>query len=328
MVRCLLLASAAALLASTGCRSSDAAAVGESGVGPADPIVIPARGSATRLEVASWNVEWFGAPKNGPTNEALQLARVRDVIRGTDADIWGMAEIVGASAWNALVAELPGYSGFLANEPRVNGGYASYGVGEQKVGILFKSDVATVTSARIILAHADSEFAGRPPLEVRMRVTVNGVADDLVVIVLHMKAFADEGSRLRREAAARELKAYLDQVYPVENVVVVGDWNDDVDVSIVPDRPTPYASLAADSARYRFLTRELSARGASSTTGYRDLIDHHLATNEMASREVPGSAEVYRVDTFIPSYSRTTSDHFPVISHYTFGVGASRRARR
>lgn len=306
------------MIAAAACHPSDAASLDDLGPAP-DSVTIPSRGTATRLEIASWNVEWFGASGNGPTDERLQLARVRDVVRGTDADIWGMAEIVDEGAWNLLVAGLPGYAGFLASDARVAGGSASYSRGEQKVGILFKADVATVTGARIILANADSEFAGRPPLEVRLRVTSGGVTEDIVVVVLHMKAFADESSRLRRQAAAEELKAYLDAVRPVDKVAVIGDWNDDVDVSIVPGQTTPYATFVSDASRYRFVTGSLSERGISSTTGYRDLIDHHLATNELAALEVPGSAEVYRVDAYIPDFARTTSDHFPVISHYRMG---------
>ena len=46
------------------------------------------------------------------------------------------------------------------------------------------------------------------------------------------------------------------------------------------------------------------------------MIDHHLATNELAAWAAPDAAEVYRVDAYIDGYDRTTSDHFPVISHY------------
>lgn len=287
------------------------------GAGEPHPPAIPPRGSATQLDVASWNIEWFGAPSNGPADEGLQLAHARDVIRGTDADIWGLVEVVDGAAWDRLEAGLPGYTGVLANDRIVTGGAASYGRKEQKVGILFKSGVATLVRARVILAGDDVAFAGRPPLEVTLRVTLNGVTEDLVVIVLHMKAFADQASWQRRRIAAGRLQDYLDATWPAQKVIVIGDWNDDVDTSITRGNPTPFASLVAAPHRYRFLTARLSERRVASTTGYKELIDHHLATDELAAAEVPRSAEVYRVDAFIPAFERTTSDHFPVLTHFT-----------
>lgn len=282
-------------------------------------VTVPARGTSSQLDIASWNVEWFGAPSNGPVDERLQLARIRDVIRGTDADIWGMVEVVDPAAWARLQAELPGYAGVLASEPAVAGGPANYSRGEQKVGFLYKTGAAALRGARVVLGDEDVAFAGRPPLEATFRVTVDGRSEDLVIIVLHMKAFADSASRRRRETAAGLLKGYLDATHPTRRVAVIGDWNDDVDASIVPGAPTPFASFVRDSARYRFVTMPLSRQRISSTTGYADLIDHHLVTDELAREALAGASEVYRVDAFLPAYERTTSDHFPVISHYRLG---------
>ena len=51
------------------------------------------------------------------------------------------------------------------------------------------------------------------------------------------------------------------------------------------------------------------------------MIDHHLASNESSALYVASSAEVYRVDQHIPSYDATTSDHYPVLSRYSWGGG-------
>ena len=57
------------------------------------------------------------------------------------------------------------------------------------------------------------------------------------------------------------------------------------------------------------------------TASYPEAIDHHLVTNELVPLYLAGSAEVYRVDQYIPSYSSTTSDHFPTITRYSLGGG-------
>ncbi len=281
-------------------------------------ITVPSKGTAATLDVASWNVEWFGSTRNGPLDEALQLANARDVIHGTDFDLWGVAEIVSQSAFDRLEGQLPGYAGLLASERAVVGGSTYYDRDEQKVGIFYKSALAKVLGARIILTAHEQAFAGRPPLEVKLRVTVGGVTSTLVVVVLHAKAQADVASWGRRREASAALKSYLDATYPTERVIVVGDFNDDVDASITRGRPSPYENFVADDLRYAFPTEALSARGETSTTGHREMIDHHLATNELASSYVAGSAEVYRVDGSISRYAETTSDHLPVLTRYAW----------
>lgn len=280
-------------------------------------VVVPAEGSATTLDVANWNVEWFGDAANGPADESLQQSNVRDVISGTDADIWGLQEVVSATAWANLKAGLPGYAGVLSNDANVVNGSAYYTSSEQKVGLLYKASLATLQSARIILTANDYDFAGRPPLELKMSVTLNATTSDLVVIVLHMKAFNDDVSWQRRQNAAIALKSYLDATYPTQKVMVIGDWNDDVDTSITPGKPTPFANFVSDTARYRFPTKALTDAGISSSVNYPDLVDHQLETNEQKADYVAGSVKVLRVDQQIPNYGTTTTDHYPVLSRYT-----------
>jgi endonuclease/exonuclease/phosphatase family metal-dependent hydrolase len=291
------------------------------GVAAPSLVVIPGKGTSATLDVASWNIEWFGSTGNGPTNETLQLQNARDVINGTDFDIWGVAEIADQTAWNSLESQLPGYTGFLASESVVTSGSTYYTGTEQRVGILYRSSIATLVGAKVILTANDADFAGRPPLEVRLNVTLNGVTEQVVVIVLHMKAFDDLASWQKRQNASVALKSYLDSTWPTQKVIVVGDWNDDVDTSITSGQATPYQNFVSASSSYLFPTRALSLAGIASTTGYPDIIDHHLNTNELNATLVAGSTEVYRVDTYISSYDATTSDHYPVLTRYTFGGG-------
>ncbi len=270
-------------------------------------VTIPARGGATTLDVASWNIEWFGDTGNGPTNETLQLQNARDVISGTDFDIWGVVDIVGGSHWNNLESQLSGYTGFLANEPNVINGaayYSDYNNTEQKVGILYKSSLATVLDARVILTASDYDFAGRPPLQVTLRVNLNNTTEDIVVIVLHAKCCIDGKSWQRRANASQALKSYLDATYPTQKVWVIGDFNDDVDTSITSGRASPYDNFVDDAADYEFPTQALSEAGISSTVSYPDTIDHHLNTNDSNALYIAGSVAVYRVDQYGVSMNR------------------------
>lgn len=290
--------------------------------GPSDedvPISIPAKGTASTFDVGTWNVLWFGDVGNGPRDEALQLRRVRDVINGADLDLWGVQEVVEQAHFASLLAQLPGYAGFLANDPSVANGpahYSDFSNREQKVGLIYRTSVVQVLGAKVVLTEKDHEFAGRPPLEVRVRLTLGGATRDGVVLVLHAKADTAEASWLRRKAGSEALQAYLDAAWPDVPVWVLGDFNDDVDTSISLGRPSPYANLVAQGPRWVFPTAALSAAGISTTTGYSDAIDHILASDEAMAGYAASSAEAYRVDSFIPSYNTTTSDHFPVLARF------------
>ena len=285
---------------------------------PADTIAarIPTQGTPTTLDVGSWNIEWFGDAGNGPTNEALQLATVTSALTAMDLDIIGLQEVVSSAQFTDLDTRLGAYTGILASDGIVAGGAASYTAGEQKVAILYKPGVATLMGARIVLASDANDFAGRPPLEATFRVTVNGTARDLVVLVVHMKAFADAESWQRRVNAAAALKAYLDQQYPTQQVVVIGDFNDDVDTSISSGRPSPYSPFVGDVDRYAFPTAALSLSRLPTTVGFADAVDHHLASNELMATYVSGSARAVRLDQHITNYANITSDHYPVVSAY------------
>lgn len=280
------------------------------------PIAIPAQGTETTLDLATWNLLNFGSTGQGPRDETLQLAHIRDVILGTDADVWGVQEVSRADAFASLLSHLPGYAGLLANDSSVVGGSGSYSGGEIKVGLIFKTSVVEVTTARIILAELDYEFAGRPPLEVRVRFNHGGVTNPAVVIVLHAKADQQVASWERRAAAAAGLKEYLDATLADDMVLIPGDWNDDLDESITSGRDTPYRPFVDAAPDWVFPTAELTATGATSILGYDDVIDHILASDEIMPWYEAGSALVYRVDEYIPDYEDTTSDHLPVLVRF------------
>jgi len=285
--------------------------------GPGTPVSrVPARGAAGTLDVAAWNLEWFGSTRNGPADEMLQLRNAAEVIRGAGMDLVGLEEIVDAAHWRRLLDSIPQYGAVLSGDSSVEHGPAFYAADEQKVALLYRRSMAELVGARLILTEHDYDVGRRPPLEARLRVRRGPSTEELVVIVLHAKSSQDSSSYQRRRNAGLALKAYLDATYPTQRVLVIGDWNDDVDESIAVGLPTPYLSFVQDTARYRFVTRSISEAHVSSMAEWPEMIDHHLASDEMYRDYLPGSAEVFRVDRYIPGYVESTSDHFPVITRY------------
>lgn len=306
-----------ALLPVAGCGGPDTPSDPRPG-DDAPPIEIPARGTAATFDVGTWNLDWFGDPGNGPSDEERQLRNIRDVMAGAELDLWAVQEVVDQGAFDALAAAVPGYAGLVADDPAVEGGpewYRDFGDREQKVALIWRTAAVSVESARIVLTDHDFAFAGRPPLEVRVRLDPAGAALDAVVIVLHAKASADAASRDRRQAASVALEAHLAATWPTTPVWVLGDFNDDVDTSITAGAASPYANFV-EAPDWSFPTAALSLQDVSSTVGFDDVIDHHLVSDEAGGWYETGSAEAYRVDQWIADYGSTTTDHYPVLTRY------------
>ena len=288
-------------------------------------VTVPPRGEADTLDVGEWNVEFFGSTGQGPTDETLQLQNARDVILGADLDSVGAERDREQEPVRSAGRPAAGLRGLPRQRSERRQRQRVLLSGEQKVGILFKSDVITVLSARLIATNNDFNFGGRPPLEVELTARSNGTTS------------ASCSSRsTRRRSPTRELQPAgpgLDRAQvvprrlaPTERVLLAGDFNDDVDTSIRSGRASPYKNFVDDAADYVFPTKALSDAGQRTTGAPSQAIDHHLITNELVPFHIAGSAAVYRVDQFVPDYGDTTSDHFPVLTRYTLGGATGERA--
>jgi Lamin Tail Domain len=163
-----------------------------------------------------------------------------------------------------------------------------------------------------MLPERASLFAGRPPLLVRLRVT--GASEDLYLVVLHLKAQATETDRLMRRDEAAAIKDYLDAQLPSQRVLVLGDWNDDLDASTVAGAQTPFQNFLDDPTRYGFLTWTLTQANKRTTAGFPTVIDHQLATNELVSAPSCDPLTVPVSDR--PDYKNVTTDHLPVLTAF------------
>jgi hypothetical protein len=192
-----------------------------------------------------------------------------------------------------------------------------------------KAKFNLVSSGNVLTeATYNYQFAGRPPLEVVLATTDHPVKNDtLYFYVVHLKANSgngDQASYNRRKDAVVTLKNFLDQQRSGQKCIVLGDWNDDVDQSVVYISPSylesPFLSVVNDSAHYFYATMQLSLAGERSYISYPNMIDHQLMTKTLRdSFYIPASSMVMKqTASQVSGYANNTSDHYPVLARYHF----------
>ena len=127
----------------------------------------------------------------------------------------------------------------------------------------------------------------------------------------------------RRADGARALDSLLKAQYPSDNVVILGDFNDDLNTTITAGINPPVTSWSAftitDSALYKFPTQPLSPAGQHSDVNFTSVIDNVIVSDTMNRFYLPNSATVRSdVAALVTGYGTTTTDHYPVFTQYSF----------
>lgn len=279
----------------------------------ADPVVFPGDDVSKdkTLDVITWNIEWFGDPSNGPDDEELQFENVKTVLTTLDADIYAFQEISNSSQFNRLVDELEAYGGFEASFSQ-----------QQKTAFMFKrATVDSLDSGLITQGMISFDWAnGRLPLMFQFNANIDGMQREIFSFNIHAKAFGDQESYNRRVNASEQMKNFLDFNHLNDNVILLGDYNDDVTVSTYNNEVSPYQNFVDDS-NYLVITKSLSEQGATSFRT-RSMLDHITINSEFVSDYFEGTERVEN-PSFIGSYLSTTSDHFPVSTRFSFSETVS-----
>jgi endonuclease/exonuclease/phosphatase family metal-dependent hydrolase len=289
---------------------------------------------ANTLEVVNWNMEWFGSPASGfgPDDKDLQYANASSVLRQLDADVFALIEVVDTLRLNTLVKSMPGYAYRVSDfgSAADNNTDPDYPL-TQKLAFVYRTSVVSnpqfTSFFRTTQTQSPSYSAwssGRFPFVMQADVTVNGVTKPVTFVAIHAKANTAPlvTSYERRKSAATELKAKLDAEYAGRNVVVLGDFNDDLDQTITAGIAPPITSYSAFTADANYPSptlQELSLTGQKSTVGYNDVIDHVVTSKVLYDSYIKGTAEIQTgVTSTIANYGSTTSDHYPVLTRYAF----------
>ena len=289
------------------------------------------------LDVASWNIEWFGDEENAPSarqenSDEIQKEAVKAKLLELDADIITVMEISDDVLFGQMIDELEGYDYVLSNA-------TSYpdSPGGQKVGFVYKTQTVHPIKSRPMFTSVHPFYggdgsllqdypesperfyaSGRLPFLMEANVTISGKTQEMKFIALHARANSGSGSQNRydmRKYDVEVLKDSLDTYYANDRVMIMGDYNDDLDFTVADANTTvtTYNKFIQDDQNYSFPTLALSEAGYRTYVvgNYNDMIDHIMITNELDRNYMEGSARVH-YELYNSDYAYTTSDHFPI----------------
>lgn len=293
-------------------------------------LITAAQSTDSTLDVACWNIEWFGAASNGPTNDDLQEKNVATILKWMDADIYGLVEVVDTMRFRRLVDELGRdkfdyiISPYCSNTTTNT---SNAWLAGQKLAFIYRKSVFSNVTSRGLLRASSTAYtswaSGRFPFMLSATVTMKGVSKEMNFIVIHGKAGDTESDHNRRLAGAKELKDSLDTYYSTASIFLIGDYNDALNTAIYKGATTssflPFVMDSTDTDHYKSITLAISTTGRSSMINYPNIVDNHIISNEVAPYYIPASVKIVTdVTKVVPDYitANQTSDHYPVISHY------------
>ena len=295
------------------------------------------------LDVATWNLEFFGARREdynnqsfGPDDVVLQAQNVRRVLDSLQSDIIAVQEVSSTFRLAEMVALMPGYGYVCSDRYSYSWEGEDANFAPQKICFIYKTSTVSIQSQKVMFAEMfdaarsgsstaldnypdnnPSSFysSGRLPFELKAKVTIGSVQRDITFINIHAKS---GGSNMadynRRQFDAQALKDTLTTYYQSQDVIILGDLNDDLDISIVQNLPSPYSGFTAAESGFFPISKALSL--ADNTTGFSDMIDHIITTSTLEPDYVQGSARVIAPFRMIPNYANTTSDHLAVTARF------------
>lgn len=296
------------------------------------------------LDIATWNMEFFGTTiaNFGPSDIQLQRDNAVTIIQNLNADIIAVQEVSDETILDEALTMAPQYKrvcsdvfsrSFQAPDP--NNPFPP-----QKLCYLYDTTVVDFIADRVVFDqfytdartglisdlddHPGSSGAqsfwssGRLPYLLEADVTVNGVTERLTLVNVHGKSGSGANDLARRVYDNGVLKDTLDAMYPNNNLILLGDYNDDVDESIGGGAST-YQAFLDDSTNYKVPTGSLSLSGFRSFLFADNMIDHIAISDELFDLAIEGSEQTFIPFNLIDNYANTTSDHLPVILRLDLG---------
>lgn len=260
------------------------------------------------LDLSTWNVAWLGADSTrGPRDKNRQFRSVRQVIDSIKGDVVALQEVLSREALSRISDSLSGqWSGIIAEDvPSI-----------QKLAYVYNTATITPVSHSLTIVGAGDAWAGgRFPYRLTFRANIAGQQHTVTAFNIHAKA-TDSATAVndynRRKNDFLTFANYLNDFYADSTVVILGDFNDIANGSIVdPNFESPLLPFLTNTARWNMITKPLEDRGLSTYIGFRrSFLDHIVISQNLTPRV--HRAYIEAPTAYLSSYTATVSDHVPV----------------
>ena len=247
-------------------------------------------GTESTLDIVTWNIEHF--PKNN-----LTVSYLAELIDSMNVDIIAMQEIWGDGAsvsFENLKTKLDGWDG-----SRKSSGLA----------YLYKTELIFNRLSEI---EELNDIIRTPYL-----LSINIDGENIFIINNHLRANYNDGNwdEDERKEALGKLEEYINQFLPEENVILLGDLNDELN-----DSMNVFQNFINDSTNYKFVDMDLAygSKANWSYPGWPSHLDHILITNELFDEfdNEGSSVQTIRLEEYFDNswteYENYISDHRPV----------------
>ncbi|EIM78587.1 hypothetical protein A3SI_02486 [Nitritalea halalkaliphila LW7] len=291
------------------------------------------------FDVVTWNIEWFGseASGQGPADTQRQLENVKKILEDLDADVYAFQEITSIERFKQLADALPDYRGFISPAVSQVGDFAD----AQKLTFLYKTTTVDSVATRVLLEGVqESDLVGYPsspnrfwasgrlPFLFEVETKINGVQKRINLVNIHARSNGGGESAGTPRYAMRRfdvgvLKDSLDTYYADVPLIILGDYNDDLDETVadqnaptVNTSETSFIRFIEDEQNYTPVTLSLSKAGLRSFIARENVIDHIMISNELDQAWIVQSERVVAPFDLVPDYASSTSDHLPVKARF------------
>ena len=261
--------------------------------------------NSSNLNIITWNIERY--PKHEDTNDNLIK-----IIENLDSiDIFALQEIESSTSLSSLASRLGNEWEYFRYE-NSDWGQLSFLVNTERINH---------SQPYSILEEVEYDFAYRPPYVLEFSFS----NQDYVLINIHYKCCGDgiittssSDEEQRRLRASNHLNEYIQASFPSSNVIIAGDFNDD----LIDDDSNNVFNIFLDNENYLVADMPMALQnnhwGYWSFPSWPSHLDHIIISDELFDEfsSENSSCNTLIVDNLFNNgwteYDFIVSDHRPV----------------